>query len=128
MVSPKIETAVRQSGNLISVTLQLRDPKDIAIYRKFLEDEPALKACPKCGKPNTIGEDDLLIRVDSPLANKIGLQIATPIMTCDHCGAKVELNMLDYSAFKSIVAFIQALRERYNQLKAERKNPDGKNK
>ena len=70
MVSPKIETAVRQSGNLISVTLQLRDPKDIAIYRKFLEDEPALKACPKCGKPNTIGEDDLLIRVDSPLANK----------------------------------------------------------
>ena len=128
MLSPKIVDAVRQGGNLISVSLQLRDPRDIAIYRRFLADEPALKCCPKCGAENQIGDDDLVIRIDSPLANKTGLQIATPTMTCDNCGAKVELNMLDYTAFRSVVAFISALKKRYMELKTEKesKNDEGK--
>ena len=36
-------------GKLISVTVELRDPNEIKIYKKFLEDEEAFKKCPHCG-------------------------------------------------------------------------------
>lgn len=121
----KIKDAVKKDGTLISVMVQITDPQELAIYKKFLESEPAFQSCPHCGHSNTVGDDDLVLRIDSPLANKIGLQIATPIMHCDHCGERVELSMLDYSAFPSVVAFINQLQARYQQLKKERNGTNG---
>lgn len=116
----KVVEYARQQGNLMSVTVQLQEPREINIYKKFLEDEPALKSCPKCGKENKIGNDDLKIRVDSPLSNKIGLNLASPVVTCDHCGEVIPTSMLDYTAFPSIVAFIAQLKKRYQELKKEK--------
>ena len=113
----KIKSADKQGGTLISVTVQLSDPTEIKIYRKFLESEPAFQSCPRCGKKNTIGDDDLCLRIDSPLANKIGLQIATPLMHCDHCGENIDLSMLDYTAFPSVKIFIKQLQAKYQELK-----------
>ena len=118
----KIKDAVKKDGTLISVMVQITDPQELTIYKKFLESEPAFHSCPHCGHSNTVGDDDLVLRIDSPLANKIGLQIATPIMHCDHCGESVDLSMLDYSAFPSVVAFIKQLQTRYQQMKREKNN------
>jgi len=46
-------------GKLISVTIELRDPNEIKIYKTFLEGEEAFKKCPHCGQSNTVGKDDL---------------------------------------------------------------------
>lgn len=124
----KIAEAVRKEGNLISVTLELQEPREINIYQKFLADEPAVKACPHCGAANKIGADDLRLRVDAPLADKLGLSAATPLMTCDSCGKVVELSMVDYTAFPSVVAFIAQLRNRYMELKKERSKSSGEEK
>ena len=116
----KVVEYMRQKGNLMSVTVQLQEPREINIYKKFLADEPALNKCPHCGAKNVIGDDDLKIRIDSPLSNKIGLNLATPIVICDECGGEIPTSMLDYSAFPSIVAFIKKLKERYLELKKEK--------
>jgi transcription elongation factor Elf1 len=115
MIAPVILESEKANGNLISVNLQLRDPEDIKIYKKFLETE--ILNCPHCNTKNKIGDDDLVLRIDSPLAVNSLIQAATPIVTCDQCGTKFELSMLDYTAFKSVTAFIAALRKRYNELK-----------
>ena len=116
----RIRDSVKENGNLVSVMVQLTDPRELAIYKKFLESEPAFQSCPRCGHANNVGDDDLMLRIDSPLANKIGLQIATPMMVCDHCKETIDLSMVDYSAFPSVVAFIKQLQARYQQLKRER--------
>lgn len=116
----KVVEYMRQKGNLMSVTVQLQEPREINIYKKFLADEPTLNKCPHCGAKNIIGDDDLKIRIDSPLSNKIGLNLATPIVICDECGKEIPTSMLDYSAFPSIVAFIKKLKDRYLELKKEK--------
>ena len=114
----KIVEAQKKEGNLMSITLRLVEKKDIDIYQKFLKDEPNMKACPHCGKPNTLGLDDMMIRVDSPLADRFGLKLGTPIVHCDHCGKDFDLSMVDYTAFPSVVAAINLLKKKYKEKKA----------
>ena len=114
----KIASAVKKDGKLLSVTLQLQEPSEIGIYKKFLADEPAMQKCPHCGKSNKIGKDDLLIRIDNPLTDTLGLHMGNPIVTCDHCKQTIPVSILDYSAFPSVMEFLKALRARYNQKKA----------
>lgn len=116
----RIRDRVKENGTLISVSIQITDPEELRIYKKFLESEPAFQSCPRCGHTNTIGDDDLQLRIDSPLANKIGLQVATPLMHCDHCNNMIDLSMVDYTAFPSVVSFIKQLQARYRELKSER--------
>ena len=109
-------------GKLISVTVELRDPNEVKIYKKFLEDEEAFKKCPHCGQSNTVGKDDLRLRIDSPLSNNHLLSAATPLIRCDHCGEEITLSMLDYSCFPSVTAFLAKLRNAYNLKKKEKKS------
>ena len=104
-------------GRLISVTVELRDPNEVKIYKKFLEDEEAFKKCPHCGQSNTVGDDDLQMRIDSPLSGNQILSAATPIMHCDHCGKMIDLSMMDYSAFPSVITFLNELKAKYAQMK-----------
>ena len=113
----RIRAADKHEGNLISVTIQITDPDELKIYKKFLEGEEAFKKCPHCGHSNTVGDDDLQMRIDSPLSSNHILSAATPIMHCDHCGEAIDLSMLDYSAFPSVLAFLAELRAKYNSMK-----------
>lgn len=117
MIAPKVTDSFKKDGKLISVTLELQDKEEIEIYKRFLADEPAFQKCPKCQQSNTIGDDDLQLRIDNPLANTLGMQLATPIMHCDHCGELIDLSMMDYSCFRSVVSWISQLRARAAQLK-----------
>lgn len=114
----EIKDYFRKDGNLISVSLRLKNPREIEIYKKFLATE--VKLCSNCGAENEVGDDDLILRIDNPLGNTLGLQIATPIMHCDKCGKEFPLNMLDYTAFPSVVSFIHTLKKRNAELKKEK--------
>lgn len=107
---------IKQKNGQVSVLIQLMDEEEIAIYRKFLESENG-KTCPKCGATNNIGADDYVLQIDNPFHSSSGIDIATPIMTCDNCGEKLNLSMLDYNAFPSVVGFIKALRKRESEIK-----------
>ena len=111
----KLVGADKGGGKLISVTLQLTDANEIYIFRKLIESDAAV--CPKCDDPIT-GTDAFYLRVDNPLApSAIGLDIATPMVRCDHCGSETSLSMVDYSAFPSVKIFITALRKKYAEKK-----------
>ena len=118
----RIRAADKHEGNLISVTIQITDPEELKIYKKFLEGEEAFKKCPHCGQSNTVGKDDLRLRIDSPLSNNHLLSAATPLIHCDHCGEEITLSMIDYSCFPSVTAFLAKLRNAYNLKKKEKKS------
>lgn len=122
MVKAGIKEANKVDGKLISITVELRDPNEIKIYKKFLEGEEAFKKCPNCGQSNEIGKDDLRMRIDSPLANHQLLSAATPIMHCDHCGKMIDLSMIDYTCFPSVISKLSELRTAYNNMKKEKKS------
>ena len=112
----RIRAADKKDGRLISVTIQITDPSELKIYKKCLEGEEAFKKCPHCGQSNTVGDDDLQMRIDSPLAGNQILSAATPIMHCDHCGKMIDLSMMDYSAFPSVITFPHELKATSAQM------------
>lgn len=109
-------------GRLISITIKINDPNERAIFMKFLEGEETFKKCPKCGHSNTVGEDDMCMRIDSPLASNQLLAASTPIMHCDHCGELIDLSMMDYTCFPSVISFLSKLKASYNKMKKEKKD------
>lgn len=124
MIPCKLVGSEKGDGKLYSVTLQLMDPGEIKIFRKLLESEAVTPVCPKCQDPVT-GTDGFYLRVDSPLSKSaIGLDVATPIIRCDHCAVDTVLSMVDYSAFPSVKKFITALRMKYMNMK-RKENTNG---
>ena len=121
MVPVEIAASSKVPGKgLMSVTVRLRDPEDIKIYKAFLKDEPGLARCPFCDSANNVGEDDLRMEISNPLANSF-LKMARAIVVCDHCGREIPMtSMMDYSAFKSVDTFIKQLKARNNQIKKEK--------
>lgn len=125
MMPCKLVGSEKGDGRLYSVTLQLMDPGEIKIFRKLLESEAVTPVCPKCQDPIT-GSDGFYLRVDSPLSpSAIGLDVATPIIRCDHCAVDTTLSMVDYSAFPSVKKFITALRVKYASKKRKEHNTNG---
>ena len=106
---------------LMSVTLRLKDPKEIEIYKSFLKDEPSMKVCPHCGSTNVLGENNLCMDIDNPLVPAF-LMLAKPNIKCESCGAEIEVSSCpDYSAFPSVLMFLKSLRVRNNQIKSQAK-------
>lgn len=116
MVPADVVGSSKESGRLLSVSLKINDPMEIKAFRAFLKDEPGLKKCPHCGAANEIGDEDLVLEVESPLGSGTGLQIATPRVICDSCREVIPTCMMDYSAFPSVVSFVTRLRNRYVQM------------
>lgn len=125
MIPCKLVGSEKGDGRLYSVTLQLMDPGEIKIFRKLLESEAVTPVCPKCHDPIT-GADGFYLRVDSPLnPSAIGLDVATPIIRCDHCAVNMALSMVDYSAFPSVKKFITALKVKYMSKKRKENTTNG---
>lgn len=116
MVPAEVVGSNKESGRLLSVSLKIKDPIEIKAFRAFLKDEPGLAKCPHCGAANDIGDEDLVLVVDSPLGSGTGLQMASPRVICDSCRQPIPTCMMDYSAFPSVVSFVTSLRNRYVQL------------
>lgn len=117
MSTAKVVGSVKENGKLLSVTLQLTDPKEIQVFRAFLKDEPAIASCPACRCKTEVTDSMMVLCIESPLGNTAGLQMAHPIINCAYCGRPLVENSMDYSAFPSVVSFITSLRNRYVQLK-----------
>lgn len=125
MMPCKLVGSNKGDGKLYSVTLQLMDPAEIKIFRKLMESEAVTPVCPKCKDPIT-GTDAFFLRVDSPLSHSaIGIDIATPIVRCDHCAVETTLSMVDYSAFLSVKKFITVLRMKYAEKKRKEQKSNG---
>lgn len=125
MIPCKLVGSNKGDGKLYSVTLQLMDPTEIKIFRKLLDSEAVTPACPKCKDPVT-GTDGFFLRIDSPLSHSaIGIDVATPIIRCDHCAEETALSMVDYSAFPSVKKFITTLRLKYAEKKRKEHGSNG---
>lgn len=121
MIAPKVIGSDKQNGQLLNVRLQIMDPNEKMIFRTFLKDEPAISRCPACGAATTQVTDDMLVlTVESPLSNALGLRMARPNIKCSGCKKELPMNAMDYSAFPSVVSFVTNLRNRYVQLKNQK--------
>ena len=111
----KLVSADKGNGQLLSITLQLLKKNEIEIFRRLLKDDTN-GVCPKCGDPIT-GADTFYIRINTPLnsGGLLGMELATPVVKCDHCGKEFMLSMIDYTPFQSVVQFVQLLRKEYKK-------------
>ena len=111
----KLVAADKGNGQLMSITLQLQDQQEIEIFRKLIQDETE-GFCPKCNDPIT-NSDSYYIKIDTPLnvSGLLGMELATPLIKCNNCGEEVQLSMIDYTPFKSVFQFVQALRLEYKK-------------
>jgi len=113
MKTVKILEHNRVGNTLASVILRIQDPEERRMYRAFLESE--VLECPKCHNKYTVGDFEADLQIDSPLAANPILAIATPVAHCTNpaCKAPLNLSVLDYSAFPSVVEFLKKLQAKY---------------
>ena len=119
----KIINYKKSGEKILQVTMQLNTPEEKRIFKAFLDTE-IIGTCSKCGKGydrNEISEDDYYIVIYSPTANTIfGFPTGTACIKCPKCGAPVQLSMMDLSAFKSISAWIQALKKKEAEKRGQK--------
>lgn len=111
----KLVNADKGNGQLMSITLQLLNQKEIEIFRSLLNGE-AVSKCSKCDDPFT-NVDTYYLRIDNPLTpgGLLGMEVATPVVKCNNCGVENELSMVDYTPFASAFQFVQSLRNEYKK-------------
>lgn len=105
----------REDGWLLSVILRLQNPEEIEMYRSFLESE--ILVCPKCGRSHVPAEFNPDIGIDNPLGDSF-LLMGEPVCLCTNCETPIRLSMLEYSAFPSVIAFVNSLKSKYLAKKA----------
>lgn len=121
MVQAELLGSNKQNGQLLSIRLRIRDPNEIKAFRAFLKDEPDVQRCPKCHTTPEIPDEMLSMDIESPLGSGTGLQMARPNIYCQNCGQILVHNVMDYSAFPSVLSFITSLRNRYVQMKQQQR-------
>lgn len=113
IVPPKLAGKLIKDHKLIYIDLIIRDEKDWAILQSFLADEPDVKKCKLCGSTiDTLSRENCYLHIMNPLGDTMGFKLANPIIHCPKCNTSYELfSSLDYTALKSVTAFIKALKE-----------------
>lgn len=114
MTSPVVRM-YKDGGQLLSLTMRIQDADEQKIFKALIDDD--VTACPHCGDPIKVGEDDMMITFDNPLSPPAFMKLATPSIICDKCKREINLSMVDYTPFAKEEKFLVNLREEYKKRK-----------
>lgn len=110
MTPVKIDGYVRKDNHIISVTLKLMDEEERKRYVTLIESETDHDKCTECGYDGAdFKEPSYLLRIDNPLVPAL-MDMATPIAYCPKCKKEHMYSIAVYSAFPSVVQWVNQLR------------------
>ena len=104
---------------------RVSDDKEAQAYQSFVD--MVMPTCPRCYQPMKINRDDMLFEISNPLAQTMGMDLATCTPICPSCHGQQILNdEMDLNpAFPSAVNVLKKARQNYAALKAKNAKAKG---